>query len=359
MRLETLFDSQTLEAIFESTLPDFVLAFAFFTSLVYAVLGKRFDQQRPAITMSVAIGFALSIGLVWWEQANDLSIKNLGPIAIGFAILVLSFVMYQSIKQIGGTWAGAGIALGASILIARTLGLGFLVDPEVIQTVTVAALVVGIFAFILHTQDKRHYVPRVHKDLPNIRHDMADLYRERHLSNQLAQKMKKLRRETNTLNEHPQDAGNVLSQLKKMLPAEGYLTERMAQLRAKAHQIRNGHVARLEETRGVFSELPVSEKKKASAELAARYNQLVGIDTRLERLDKAVAENERRIRELTGQAQQYTASYDYQKLTDCLKAAEKLQGHNSRLFKIIKRTENKLAAIAKKVAQETKQVNKK
>ncbi|MFH1615313.1 MAG: hypothetical protein ABIG61_09550, partial [Planctomycetota bacterium] len=223
--------SSDFNELVESLIPDFVLAFAFFTSLAYAVLGKQFDRQRPAIAASGSIGFALSVGLIWWERANELSIKNLGPIAVGFAILFLCFVMYQSIKQVGGTWAGAGIALGASILIARTLGLGLLVDPEVIQTVTVAALVVGIFAFILHTQDKSRYMPRVHKDLPDIRHNMADLYRERHLSNQLAQKMKKLRRETNTLNEHPQDAGNVLSQLKKMLPAEGYLTERMAQLR--------------------------------------------------------------------------------------------------------------------------------
>ncbi len=37
--------------------------------------------------------------------------------------------------------------------------------------------------------------------------------------------------------------------------------------------------------------------KKAAAELAAGYNQLIGIDTRLERLDKTVAENERRIRD--------------------------------------------------------------
>jgi len=362
MRPERLFAELNLNQWLESLLPDFVLAFAFFTSLVYAVLGKRFDHQRPAVAMSVSIGFALSIGLVWWEQANELSIKNLGPVAIGFAILVLSFIMYQSIKHVGGLWAGAGITIGACILIAQLLKMNIPVDSDIIQTVTVVALIIGLIAFLSKTQSHSIRFPHAQANLPdvsNVRHDMSDLYRDKNLSNQLTKKMKKLRKETGTLNEHPQDAGNVMQQLKKMLPAEGYLTERMAQLRAKAHQIRNGHIARLEETKYVFSKLPVSEKKKASAELAARYNQLIGIDTRLERLDKAVAENERRIRELTGQAQQYTASYDYQKLTDCLKAAEKLQGHNSRLFKIIKRTEDKLTAIAKKIAKETKEVNKK
>jgi predicted nucleic acid-binding Zn-ribbon protein len=143
-----------------------------------------------------------------------------------------------------------------------------------------------------------------------------------------------------------------------MMPAEGYLTEKMARLRAKAHGIRNGHIARLEETRQVIAKLPTSAKKKASAELAAGYSQAVGMDIRLERLDKAVAENERRIRELNRQAQAYAAKYDYRKLSDVLKAAERLQRHNTHLIKIIERTESKLSAVAKKVAEEVKQVEK-
>lgn len=133
----------------------------------------------------------------------------------------------------------------------------------------------------------------------------------------------------------------------------------MARLRAKAHQARNGHIARLEETRHVFAKLPTSAKKKAATELAARYNQMVGSETRLERLDKAVAENEKRIRQLTEQAQVQTARHEHQKLCATLKAAEKLQHHNSKLFKIIDRTEKKLSAIAKQIAREVKQVEKK
>ena len=67
MSLENLLSYANLAELFESALPDFVLAFAFFTSLVYAVLGKRFEHQRSAAMMSAAIGFTLSIGLVWWE----------------------------------------------------------------------------------------------------------------------------------------------------------------------------------------------------------------------------------------------------------------------------------------------------
>jgi len=358
MRLEYWFQDWHLEELLDSYLPDFVLAFAFFTSVVYAILGKRFEQQRPAIAMSTALGLALSSGLVWWERSNGYSIKNLGPIAVGFGILLLAFVMYQSVRQIGGSWAGAGITLGASILIANVFGFKALIDPQIIQTITVVALIIGLMAIFAH---RRHLFPSHHLSdagLPEIKHSMADLYRERHLSKKLDRGLKKVRKEAKTLHEHPEEASNVLLQIKRMLPAQGYLTERMAQLRAKAHQIRNGHIAQLEETRHTFAKLPTSAKKKAAAELSARYNQIVGIDTRLERLDRAVAENERRIRELTAKAQDYTANHNHQKLTETLKAAEKLQHHNSKLFKIIERTENKLSAIAKKITNGVKKIEK-
>jgi hypothetical protein len=115
MRLGNPFQDLVLGELFETVLPDLVLAFAFFTSICYAVLGKRFGQQRPAVAMSAAIGFALSVGLVWWEQSTGFSIKNLGPIAVGFAIIVLAFVIYNSIRQVGGSWAGTGIAIGVCL----------------------------------------------------------------------------------------------------------------------------------------------------------------------------------------------------------------------------------------------------
>jgi hypothetical protein len=358
MRPRSLFQNPTIEELFEILLPDFVLAFAFFTSLVYAVLGKRFEQQRPAITMSAAIGLALSVGLVWWERANDFSIRDLGPFAVGFAILVLAFVMYQSIRHVGGSWAGAGITIGAAIIIAKVLGLNIPVDWQIVQTIVVVALIFGLLAFMSHRHHGFARIGPTKLKLPDIKHNMADLYRERHLSKKLDHGLRKLRKETNILNEHPEDAADILLQLKRMLPAEGYLTERMAELRAKAHRVRNGHIARLEETRHEFARMPTAAKKKASIELAARYKQMIGIDTRLERLDKAVAENERRIKELTRKAQEYTANHDHQKLYDCLKEAQKLQRHNSKIFKIIDRTEAKLTAIAKNVARQIKQVNK-
>ena len=339
----------------ENHLPDFVLAFTFFTALIYAVLGKRFKRQRPAIAMSAALGLALSAGLVWWERSNGLSIRDLGPIAVGFAVIILAFVMYQSIRQVGGSWAGAGIALGASIIIAEVLGMHIPISGQIIQTLVAVALIVGVIAF-LHHHHGHSPLPRVRAKLPESKPDMSRLFRERHLSHAIERRLNGIKKQSETLRDRPDRAGSIAQQIRKMLPAEGYLTERMARLRAKAHQIRNGHIARLEETRHVFARLPTPAKKKAAAELAAGYNQIIGIDTRLERLDKAVAENERRIRELTQKAQERATQYDHKGLVDCLKHAEKLQKHNSRLFKIIARTEAKLTSLAKQVAARAKQV---
>ena len=359
MRLGFPLEDLAIGQLFETLLPDFVLAFAFFTSICYAILGKRFNLQRPAIAMSAAVGFALSVGLVWWEQANDFSIRDLGPIAIGFAIIVLALIIYNSIRQVGGSWAGAGITLGATILIAKLLELKIPIDPEIVQTVMMVALVVGILAFFFHHHGRYPHIRYEKAPLPDIKHDMSDLYKDRRISKRLARGLRKVRHEAEDLEEHPEEATDVLHQLRRIMPAEGWLTEKMAQLRAKAHRIRSGHIARLEETRNVFSKLPTTVKKKAAAELSARYSQIIGIDARIERLDKAVAEYEIRIRDLTSQAQRYAANQDYQKLNGCLKTAQKLQLHNSRLLKIIQRTEGKLSAIAKEVAKQTREVNKK
>jgi hypothetical protein len=199
MGLTNLYYELNLHDWLESLLPDFILAFAFFTSISFAVLGKQFEHKRSAIAMSASIGFALSIGLVWWEQANDLSVKNLGPIAIGFAIIVLAFVMYQSIKHIGGIWAGAGITLGASILIAKVIGLNIPIDSEIIQSITVTALIIGIFAFLIHTAPHRDRVQIPSKtsrtvERPEPKINMARLFRDRHLSNDLSKNIKKVQK---------------------------------------------------------------------------------------------------------------------------------------------------------------------
>jgi len=48
--------------------------------------------------------------------------------------------------------------------------------------------------------------------------------------------------------------------------------------------------------------------------------------------------------------------HDRQRLQDTIKAAERLQRHNSRLLKIIRHTEARLSALVKEVADQAKEV---
>ena len=70
----------------------------------------------------------------------------------------------------------------------------------------------------------------------------------------------------------------------------------------------------------------------------------------MERLDNAAAEYERRIRQVTKDAQEALARSDYKKLSDLLETAEKLQVHNDKLLDTIDRTEKKLSKIASDIA---------
>ncbi len=340
----------------ETLLPDFVLAFGFFTALVYAVLGKRFEHQRSAVAASAALGLALSIGLVWWEQDSGLSIRDLGPFAVGFAVILLGGVMFQAIRQVGGSWAGAGIGLAASLLVAWILGARWPVAEQIVQTVITMALLIGTLAFLIHRGTvgvaiahrgaKSWTAPR---GAPLTRREADDLHEDHMISDLLGRRMRGLQQRTDRLREHPEEAGDALVQIQRMLPAEGWLTQRMAVLREKAVHVRQGHIARIEAIQKVMKSLSPEEKKKAAQELVTSYKE-VKLDIRLERLDAAVAANEKKVRELTQRAADYERAHDYRRLHGVLGAAIKLEKHNAAIFTAIDRTEARLDALASKIA---------
>jgi len=278
-------------------------------------------------------------------------------VAVGFAIIVLAGVIYQSIRHVGGNWAGAGIAFGACILVGWTLGIDWPVRAEIVQTLAGAALTVGVLAFLIHRKGALGHFPQASHELSDVRHDMSDLHEDRRVGNMLGHGFRRLRKKASSLFDHPEGADDVMLQLKRMLPAEGWLTERMARLRAKAHLIRRGHVARIKELRGGLARMPPEAKRRISREMVTRYSELK-LDLRLERLDKAVAENERRIRELTRSAQQNLQRHDYRELVNILEDASKLQAHNAKLLRTIERTEAKLVTAAKRIAQQSQEVTK-
>ena len=347
--------------LFQTRLPDFVLAFALFTALSYAVLGKRFDHQRPAVVMSAAVGLALATGLTWWEHDQGLSIRNLGSVAVGFALMLLALILFQGIRQTGGSWSGAAIAFGASLLIAWVLGLPWARASSMIQGLAFLALIVGVVMFVLHMHRGAthiHPLPKtavLHVD--EVRHDMGDLYEDEHVGDRLRKRLDLLRDEAQHVEDHPQQASELMEQLRRILPAEGWLTERLAQLRARAHLIREGHIHQLQELQQFATTLSPEARKTIASELTSGYQAIVGIDERIERLDNAVAENERRIRDVTSQAREALARYDYARLQDLLDTADKQQRHNQKLLRNIEHTEKKLTRLVETVARRAAQMS--
>ena len=351
MALENAFFEFTNARFLKGLMPDFVLAFTFFTALSFAVLSKRFEKQRAAIAMSASLGLSLAAGLVWWENHTGLTINNLGPVAIALALLVLAGVIYQAVKTVGGSWAGVGITIGVSILLAGLLGVEIPIDRQLIGTFANLALFLGILAFVFRHRGSVYHGSHAKTDLGNVKHDMRDLYRDYKLSRDLGRRFDKLQRQSDFLPQNPNLSGELRRQFKEALPAEGVLTERLAVLRAHAHRLREGHVARIKEIKHLLGDMPPESKRKLSGQLATCYKEL-GLDIRLERLDKAVAATEQRIRKLTKQAEKHLADHDYGKVHDLLNAAAKLQKHNTHLLDAIERTEARLLKAAGKSAQQ-------
>jgi len=355
MSLPNPFDHLAGGEILETLLPDFLAGFVFFTALSYMVLGKRFGHHRAAVAMSASIGLALSVGLVWWEIDKGVSIRNLGPIAAGFAIIILASVMYPAIKQVGGTWAGAAIAFGASILVGWALGLDWPLDARVVQTLATVTLIVGVLAFLGHRRAEFKHFALTEPDHGSVRHDIGDLRKGRQVAQRLTRNLHDVRQRADALDQHPDLAEGLMQHLRRILPEEGWLTQRLAEVRKKAHLMREGHVGKIREIQDVIRNAPAPTKRKIQHELSARYRELQ-IDVRVERLDKAVVDTERRVRELTSQAIQYLEQHHYQALPAVLEAAEKLQKHNVKLIHLIEKTEEKLSKIMEQVARESDEV---
>ena len=349
------FSRLAIDRMFDMLLPDLLIALVFFTALIYTVLSKHFGRQRTAVAMSAAMGLALATGLVWWENQRGWSVRQLGPVAVTLLIVMLAGVVYRAVGRIGGFWAGAGIALGLSMLIARILGLDWTISPGVLQSVAAAALIVGFVALVVHVHFRLHPVPAVayfgNTEMADLRHGLQDVRKNRQVARSVWDGIRRLRKDSELLGNHPADARDTAAQIRRMLPAEGWLTERMTRLRAKADRVRKGHVRRIDELRHVMRRLPAEARRQAARELTDRYRQL-RLDGKLARLEKDVGNNERTLTLLTSQAEAALARCDYRRLTKLLESAERLQGKNTRVFGTIDHIEQRLAKIARRVAQE-------
>jgi len=335
--------------------PDFLLAFTFFTALSYVVLGQRFGRQPPTVAMSVALGSALALGFCAWEYAHDWSVRDLGPIALGFAVVVAAAVVYQAVQTTGGRMAGLALAIAAGVAMALTLGVPLLLDSGLLLLIALLGGLTGLILLLVHLRPPPDESRRPRTESVTVYRQLEDVRQERSTAELLTRRLHDLRVEAQWVGNRPELAEDIRLQLERILPQEGALTERLAQLRARCHHLRNGDAARFEQLRRIVRQLTPEGRQHMNERLSAAYEAL-RLDTRLERLDHAVAELERRVRQLTARAQQHLAAYDYRNVPALLEEAEHLQAHNVRLLRIIERTEARLLNAVNHLAAETPEV---
>ena len=334
-------------------MPDFLIAFTFFTSLCFAIFRRRFNHRSAEIGLSASLGTALATGLVWWEYNNNLSIRDTGSIGILLLSIVVTVAIYNTIKQSGSKSAALIITL-AAILTFISLNRSLPVNTANLYALILLMILLGFIVLAV-----KRILSESRPGLTHLPHqtELADdtikqIHRDRGLNFNLDKHLRKLKNEAQLLKRDPAKAPQVYQQISGLLPAEGYLTEKMARLREKAHQIRSGHVARLKETQSLTRHLPPARLAQVSAKLITSYYAELDFEKRLERLDNAVAVNEKKIVNLLKQARICSKEYKFQQIPDLLQHAEKLQQQNEKLFKLIEHTESKLSEIARKIAKQ-------
>ncbi len=111
-------------------------------------------------------------------------------------------IMFQAIRQTGGSWSGALIAFGASIMVAWILGVDWPIPAEIVQTLAIVGLIVGIVMFFMHVHVRApqgRFVPAaVGPEFREIRHDMRDLYDNEHVGRRIEGFLSGLRRHADT-----------------------------------------------------------------------------------------------------------------------------------------------------------------
>ena len=132
---------------------------------------------------------------------------------------------------------------------------------------------------------------------------IKQMYNDRSLSKRISGQLRKLRRSSDLLGDKNGQSTDLLLQLQRILPEQGFLVNRMAGLRKNIHWVRNGHIAKIKEIKKLCQKMPALQKQKISRLLIEHYQKQTDLDKRLERLEGLVADAEKKNRDLAKDAQ--------------------------------------------------------
>jgi len=358
---------------------DFLISLVFFTAVVYAVLGRRLGHRRAAAAASAALGFALSLGLVAWQVQNGRRIADLGPIAVGFAVIVLALVVYHTMRQIGGRWAGVLTAVGAAALIGQVLslpGLANLLNGVVLPLAGIGLMTAGLIRLMhdRHTQSSTHPIqgapwtgrqpsparnPTIQQALDDQReledtkqqvHAIDDIHR---ITGRIEQALRQSDRLVKDLPAQPELARLIRQRLDTLLPASQEITRRLAQLRAHTEMARRGHLAKIRRLAPQIPKLDPASARAASQQLRDLYTE-VGLGQRLARLDQAAALAEQQITQTIATVRQSLDAARYHEAASALHKAEHLGRQVRKLIDRIDKEHKRVLGLAIDAAKQAR-----
>lgn len=360
---------------------DFLIALVFFTAVTYAVLGRRLGHRRAAAAASAALGFALSLAMVAWEVQTGRRIADLGPIAVGLAVIVLALVVYHTMRQIGGRWAGVLTAVGAAALIGQVLslpGLSNLLNGVVLPLAGIGLMTAGLIRLMhdRHTAFPSQPVQGVapwgsrqpspsqnttiqqalddQRDLEDTKqqvHAIDDIHR---ITGRIEETLRQADRMGKELPAQPELARLIRRQLDSLLPASQEITRRLAQLRSHTELVRRGHLGKIRRLAPQVPKLDPRAAREASKELRDVYEQ-ASLGQRLDRLDRAAVLTQQRITQTVEEVRRSLDAARYHEAASSLHRAQHL-GHQAR--KLIDQIDKQYKHILKLAIDAARQARK-
>jgi len=356
---------------------DLGIGLVFFTALSFAVLGRRFEHKRSAAAASAALGLALSIGLVAWEARTGYRLADLGPIAVGFGLVMIALVIYHAMRRVGGNWAGALTALGASLLIGQVLGLAGLsrwLGDVLAPLAALGLIAAGAAKLVMHSRgvvntsisptpslwrkSAKVPPPRSGSDPKVMEEPIREITEQVHAIDDVSRMNERLKghlsisqRESEQLPAQPQLAALLRRQLAVLLPESQAVTRRLSDLRAKAQMLRLGHLAKIRRLAPQVPRLPPDAARLASQQLKSAYEE-AKLDERIAGLDQAAVQAEQKITAVVAKVNQMLDAGRYDHAANELHHAEQLGRQIERLLKQIGSDEKKVLALAVKATQQ-------
>jgi hypothetical protein len=171
--------------------------------------------------------------------------------------------------------------------------------------------------------------------------DSKDRYRQDRILLHYTKKcLHYLHKESKSLRNNPELAEDILEQMKLLLPQKAILAEQRTRLHNIVMLIHKKHM--------IYYAKQISfpaKGHKIIPPLTNSFNMLAAIKNRLNRLDRAAEEQEKKRECLLQLARNFAVVHHTRQFRTCIKVAKEFQNSNIRLLKAIRRTEKRLSAL--------------